>query len=613
MNLPKAFTWLELPLLKRELLENSHKKRTYVLRVLLALVLVLFMLVFYSEQVARRSSVLQVLGQGRILAGVLLIVDLFAVYILLPAMACSAISTEREKQTLSLILISRIGPGALIAEKFVSRLVPMLVLLLITAPMLGICYVLGGMTTEAMAMGLLIVLTAAIQVTSTAIFCSTVFRTTLEAFWATYAILALMALGPPLLAYFDLLPDIQLITGFPQQQQVVVFTLFLFCTESVIDGRVELASVAITTIPPLAVAAAMLVSSRFILAHFQESSPLNTRRLTRWARNAGSFLWNLIVHPFRRVFRFLRPVHSEAELPRSPRSLPIEQPIAWREINSTMLSGWRFQSAICAAIILIEFWILEENGTGHWSEELCVMVDMTVLVLMLLILIGLSCRTFASERERQTLDLLLTTPVDNKSLLFEKLAATNRALLRMLLAVLCAGVAHVMLGEFQMPARGPTGGYLSYGEQFVLGLSTEWWWGNFRFLFGLVSLSFVYMLIVKWTAVYFSLRLNSLMKSMLGTLISIVALCVVPFICCLLPLLLTQFQPERYPLVFFTTPIAVLIVNEYDDLQIFYVRSDWPASEYFILLFNLLLYGGLALILRAVVLRRLPHLLNRRD
>lgn len=571
------------------------------------------MLVFYSEEIAGRSSVLQVLGRGRILAGVLLIVDLFAVYLLLPAMACSAISTEREKQTLSLILISRIGPGTLIAEKFVSRLVPMLVLLLITAPMLGISYVLGGMTMEVMAMGLLIVLTAAIQVASTAIFCSTVFRTTLEAFWATYAILALMALGPPLLDYFELLPDIQLITGFPNGQQIALFTLFLLCTEGVIDGRVDLASVAITTIPPLVTAAGMLVSSRFILAHFQESSPLNTRLLTTWARNVGSFLWKLIVSPFRRVFRFLRPVHSEAELPRSPRSLPTYEPIAWREINSTMLAGWRFQSALCAVIVLIEFWIMVENRMPNFREDLCVLVDMTVLVLTLLILIGLSCRTFASERERQTLDLLLTTPVDNRALLSEKLAATNRALLRMLIAVLCAGVAHMMLGEFRRPARGPFGGYLWFLEPFEVGLYADWWWGNFRFLFGLMALSFVYMSIVKWTAVYFSLRLNSLMKSMLGTLISIVAICVVPFICCLLPLLLTETDPERHPLVFFMTPIAVLIVNEYDDLQIFYSRSDWPESEYFILLFNLLLYGALALILRSIVIRRLPHLLNRRD
>ena len=92
MNLPQIPAWLELPLLKRELIENSHKTRTYVLRILVALIFMLVMLLFYSEQIARHTSVLQVMGQGRELAAILLVCNLVAIYALLPAMACSAIS-----------------------------------------------------------------------------------------------------------------------------------------------------------------------------------------------------------------------------------------------------------------------------------------------------------------------------------------------------------------------------------------------------------------------------------------------------------------------------------------------------------------------------------------
>jgi hypothetical protein len=97
MNLPQVPAWLELPLLKRELIENSHKKRTYVLRTLVALVFMLVMLVFYSEQIARHSNALHVRGRGRDLAGILPVCNLVAIYALLPAMACSAISSERVK------------------------------------------------------------------------------------------------------------------------------------------------------------------------------------------------------------------------------------------------------------------------------------------------------------------------------------------------------------------------------------------------------------------------------------------------------------------------------------------------------------------------------------
>ena len=118
MNLSKVLSRLELPLLKRELIENSQRKRTYILRVLMAVVLMLILLFFYSIKIMQAQTVLGIIGSGRELALVLLITDLVAIYALLPAMACSAISTEREKQTLALILISRIGPGTLVAEKF---------------------------------------------------------------------------------------------------------------------------------------------------------------------------------------------------------------------------------------------------------------------------------------------------------------------------------------------------------------------------------------------------------------------------------------------------------------------------------------------------------------
>ena len=68
-----------------------------MLRVLVSLIFILVMLVFYSEQIARYPSVLQIMGRGRELAAILLVCNLTAIYLLLPAMACSAISSERAR------------------------------------------------------------------------------------------------------------------------------------------------------------------------------------------------------------------------------------------------------------------------------------------------------------------------------------------------------------------------------------------------------------------------------------------------------------------------------------------------------------------------------------
>ncbi|MFO0060710.1 MAG: hypothetical protein ACK57O_07520, partial [Planctomyces sp.] len=88
----------ELPLLRRELSELSARRRTYVIRVLSAVVIV---------------------------AGV--------------------ITMEKERKTLGLLFVTRPSPLMIVLEKPGSRLLPMLTLLLITFPMLAFAYSLGGL------------------------------------------------------------------------------------------------------------------------------------------------------------------------------------------------------------------------------------------------------------------------------------------------------------------------------------------------------------------------------------------------------------------------------------------------------------------------------------
>ena len=137
-------SWIELPLLRRELLEASHKRRTYALRTVIAVIHVVGFLLYYFSVYSRRGSIRQFSGEGRDAVYIQIMIDIFAVVLLLPAMACSAIAGEREKQTLGLLLISRIRPFALVIEKLLSRLPPMSTLLLITVPMLGVAFLLGG-------------------------------------------------------------------------------------------------------------------------------------------------------------------------------------------------------------------------------------------------------------------------------------------------------------------------------------------------------------------------------------------------------------------------------------------------------------------------------------
>jgi len=618
MNLPQIPAWLELPLLKRELIENSHKKRTYVLRVLVALIFMLVMLMFYSEQVARHTNVLQIMGQGRVLAVVLLVSNLVGIYVLLPAMACSAISSEREKQTLSLILITRITPGGLIVEKFLSRLVPMIALMLITCPMLSMAYLLGGLRLESVFAALLGLFTAAVQVNSAAIMCSALFRTALEAFWATYLILAVMGLGPIFMNELGLLPDVNWIPTVGNDALAGTFVLFLAMSVGAIEGFASTGDVLFTVIPPLTVAAIMLVISRFAIAHGQQDAPLSFQTFAKFGRRSAAFVFRVVTFPVRRLFRLISGTAYEESRTllddtRPPRAFPALLPVAWRECQISALSGWRLHTTLLCAVMLYEWaWLI---SVDHNLEDICVIVDIGLFIVSLLMVIGVTCRTFASERERQTLDLLLTTPMTNRELLNEKLSAANYAILFLLVPIFFTAFTHLMFGRIRVfDEYSSNTSY--YPDREVSNFEIAWWHAALRYVFGLFTHAILYMTLIKWTAVYFSLRFNSQMKAMLGTILSIIGLCFIPAMLSALPLILMGTNPEEVdflPIWYFTSPAFIFGFNETHYFDDVFRSSWWPRSEYFTLLVNLAIYGTLTLLVRSFVIWRLPALLNRRD
>lgn len=84
-------------------------------------------------------------------------------------------------------------------------------------------------------------------------------------------------------------------------------------------------------------------------------------------------------------------------------------------------------------------------GRTHQAEEICLMPDAAVLLLGPMMIAGTGCRTFAVERSRETLDVLLTTPIGNRDLLNQKLSAMNRIRWFILSAILVTGLIHLFV------------------------------------------------------------------------------------------------------------------------------------------------------------------------
>ena len=97
-----AIPRLGLPLLAKELVEQAARQRTYVVRIVYAVLLFVAGFSFYYQIVARYSSTpFAALGQGRELFVSIMMLQFMGICLFMPAMTCGVITLEKERNSLA--------------------------------------------------------------------------------------------------------------------------------------------------------------------------------------------------------------------------------------------------------------------------------------------------------------------------------------------------------------------------------------------------------------------------------------------------------------------------------------------------------------------------------
>ncbi|MEM7261349.1 MAG: hypothetical protein AAF488_05115 [Planctomycetota bacterium] len=110
------------PLLVKELQEQAVRRRLAVVRTILAVIAYLFFLAIYAERVSDRGS--RAFGAGEELFIAVVVMQFFAVFFVLPAQLAGSITQEKEADSLQLLVVSKLTPGAILTQKLFSRGVP---------------------------------------------------------------------------------------------------------------------------------------------------------------------------------------------------------------------------------------------------------------------------------------------------------------------------------------------------------------------------------------------------------------------------------------------------------------------------------------------------------
>ena len=178
---------LSLPLLGKELIEIAARRRTYVTRVVYALLLFGFF-VGINESTLRRaaSNPLYAMGSGHNMFEVLIVLQLIGIYLFLPAFTAGLITQEKERDSLVLLLLTELTPWQILLQKLGSGLIAIFSFLLIGMPLAALCYAYGGISAETLFQGVAALFLTCLQVAAFALLCSTMARTTTGAFIGTY-------------------------------------------------------------------------------------------------------------------------------------------------------------------------------------------------------------------------------------------------------------------------------------------------------------------------------------------------------------------------------------------------------------------------------------------
>ncbi len=611
-----------LPLFRREMLVQSYRPRTYVIRALFAVTL-FFVAIIYTAVVTQSSlltSAVRLPGQGRVILDALVWMLFVFIYVFAPATASGVITLEKERQTLVLLFLTKLTAWHVILEKFLSRLLPTLSILLLAMPLLVISYTFGGVTSEMLVTSMWFLFVTAVQVTAVAVLCSTLSRRTTQAFLFTYGVLLLLYFGP-------VLADIWLLDGrimkayFARNDGPIAYAAPAIPGLATPGANTSLS----TNAPGVAIPKDIILLACFpptVFAYHYEPSRLGSS--FAWANMflAGyptllSALVSLLLARFFVYFRafedqrtpglqdlqkFLARFRMSHVATRQREAvldhIPSDEPIAWRESFRTSGNWLPFLLALEIPTLTAILW-LARTGDGQ-SESISAVIFVLWAVGILLICVHASS-LLTKERSRQTLDLLLTTPLTSADIIQQKFNGTRRLML-VCAAPLLTCIVFQAWWRTILEAPNAAGVVIPNANA-----SFIWW----EYLITAGSCVVIYFQLAAWIALWAGLRNKSPVRATLDALGGVAFCCLVPQVLLLLPLaiLIPANLLFGFNLVYLVaaqlSPVLMIILAEYANLRELCSIPLLPTIT------NSVIYCGLLYWCRRYVLDRADVLLGR--
>jgi len=415
------------PILVRVVHGGGRRKQHFWLRLIYLAVLTFVMAVALLiimpgagnalDQMAKLSSQLFL---------VVSVVQLAMMCLLAPIFTAAAITQEKDAQTYGVLLTTPLSNAQIVLGSLLSRLFFVLVLLLAGLPVFCITMLYGGVTASEIFLSFALAGCTAVLTGALAIAMSVTKVGTRRTIFSFYLMIAVYLTAVFFLAMWAQthVPEAPASTSaLGRLSWLAAFHPFLALG----------AALNMTPPPPLADVAHYGWPAKYLAAYPHYAYIVLTLLVSgvlvvfstffvrRGAREGESTLWSRIRERF-------RPDDPALERRRKPRRV-WANPVAWREAMTRASAGSRsvlrylyIAGGTAAAIALLIYHVGQPGGTGTFFTRGWLSVILTVeLVTVLLVGTNTAATAITRERESNTMDLLLCTPLTSRYIIWGKL------------------------------------------------------------------------------------------------------------------------------------------------------------------------------------------------
>jgi hypothetical protein len=287
-----------------------------------------------------------------------------------------------------------------------------------------------------------------------------------------------------------------------------------------------------------------------------------------------------------RLYNRMNVVVGNVVLTRETATLPDDRPIAWRETAKKSLGTVRYRVRVLVAIELPTLFLLvlsaESRGIFGTRSGVGSILWMVVWCISAA-LISVMCGSLISgERTRQTLPVLLTTPIPGDQIVKELFAGVHRL-------IFALWIPFATIAGFDY--------WYHMGTHFLSRRLTQEW-----LLCDALQLA-IYPFLIAWVTFYLGARIRSPLWAIVASLTAVAVAVMAPY---LLLWLTAQFVPVsvqsgRTWFVALISPATIILANEQGGVSF---RTTCANFAY---------YGILLLAVRHLCLRRADRLLGRAE